>query len=215
MINQIKILPIRERVAAEFRKAILTGVFAAGEELTQDKLAGMLGVSRMPVREAIQILANEGLIKIFPNRSAVVREIPKDFIKEHFEARILLEGEAAARACTRFESLDDILSIHKEYREAIDTHNIDQVHLLNQSFHITIWDVSENMKIRSFILQLWNGLSIITVTKSLKNTYQEHEAIIQAFREKDPEKARQAMKKHLENSMQNILLSQKINIHEK
>lgn len=210
MIKPIKMLPARERVAAELRKAILSGNFQAGQELAQDKIAEMLGVSRMPVREAIHILASEGLIEVCPNRSAVVREVPTNFILEHFEVRILLECEAAARACMRFENLDEILSIHEEHRIAIETNDIEQVQATNQSFHIMIWDAADNIKMKAFLTQLWNGLSINMVNKKIDHVHQEHEAIVQAFCDRDPEAVRRAMKKHLERSMQDIIDSQKI-----
>lgn len=212
MVRQIQILPARELVASELRKLILTRQFKAGEELKQDKIAEMFGVSRMPVREAIRILANEGLLKTSPNRSAVVTDIPEDFIKEHFEVRILLECEATARACTRFKSLDELISIHEKHRQAIKSGDIEQVKALNQSFHIMIWDAAENTKMKTFLKQLWNGLFPVTATSSLTHTDEEHEVIMQAFKEKNPEKARKAMKTHLESSMENILKSQKNNM---
>jgi DNA-binding GntR family transcriptional regulator len=213
MVRQVKILPARELVASEIRKAILTGKFQAGEELTQDKVAEMLGVSRMPVREAINILANEGLLITAPNKSAVVSEIPSNYIKEHFEARILLECEATERASTRFENLDEITSIHERYGEAINANDMEQVHYFNQEFHYMIWDVAENRKIKAFLLQLWNGLPMTIDAKLLDKTHEEHESIMQAFREKDPIKAKQAMRIHLESSMRRIADCQQVNIN--
>jgi DNA-binding GntR family transcriptional regulator len=205
MVKPVKLLSARELVASELRKAILTGKFSEGEEITQEKVAEMLGVSRMPVREAISILANDGLLKTFPNKSAIVAEIPDNYIKEHFQVRILLEGEATALACNNFENLEEIIDIHEQHNKAIEDGDIEQVHLLNQSFHIMIWDAAKNKKLKALLLQLWNGLSIVDKNKSLIHKHREHDIIIQAFKEKNPEKARQAMKKHLESSMKGIL----------
>src|SRR5690554_2046662 len=120
MVKPVKLLSARELVASELRKAILTGKFSEGEEITQEKVAEMLGVSRMPVREAISILANDGLLKTFPNKSAIVAEIPDNYIKEHFQVRILLEGEATALACNNFENLEEIIDIHEQHNKAIE-----------------------------------------------------------------------------------------------
>lgn len=66
-IEKIKVLPVREQVASILRKAILTGDLEEGRELTLDEIATQVGVSSMPVREAFQILANDGLIKLRHN----------------------------------------------------------------------------------------------------------------------------------------------------
>ncbi|MDW7671031.1 MAG: GntR family transcriptional regulator [Bacillota bacterium] len=205
MIKPLKILPARERVAAELRKAILTEMFKIGTELTQDKIAEMMGVSRMPVREAIHILASEGLVELRPNRSAVVREIPIDYIKEHYEVRILLECEAAARAATRIENLDHLEYIHEQHKRAIDINDMKSLQECNQSFHIVLWDAAENAKLKVYLTQLWNGLAIDMRYHDTNRMHSEHAAIIQSLRDRNPESARVIMKKHLERSMQCIL----------
>ena len=213
MLNQIKILPARERVASELRKAIMSGSFAPGEELVQDKLAEKLGVSRMPVREAMQILSTEGLIELRPNKGAVVKEITDKFIRDHFEVKMLLECEAAARAATRYTSLDEILDIHEQNRLAIVHNDIERVSLCNQAFHINIWDTSGNHKMKEVLYQLWNGLSVGTVFNEIDQailSHEEHGRIIETFRNKDPEKARSEIKLHIDRSMMNIINSPRI-----
>ena len=71
-LRPIEMLPARERVASALRKAIMSQYFKKGEELSIDKVAAMLGVSATPVREAYQILSSEGLIKLRPNKGAIV-----------------------------------------------------------------------------------------------------------------------------------------------
>jgi DNA-binding GntR family transcriptional regulator len=211
MVKQVKILSAKELVTSELRKAILTGQFKTGEELTQDKIAEMLGVSRMPVREAINTLASEGLIKTFPNRSAVVAEVPSNFIKEHFEVRILLECEAAARACEFMteEQLQEIVELHVQHEKAIKEKKLELVKSTNELMHIAIWDAANNSKMKLFLTQLWNGLSTALINKALDKSHMEHEELIQAFKNRDKKKAKEAMKKHLESSMRSIIESKK------
>ena len=203
MVKPIKLLPARDVVASKLRKAILTGVFKPGEELRQDKIAEMLGVSRMPVREAIRILSNEGLLKTSPNKSAIVTDIPSNYIKEYFELRILLECEAVSRATTNLNDLTEIISINEDYKKAILSGDTEQARILNEAFHLLIWDAAENSKLKSFLIQLWNGLSVLS--DNIKYTYEEHEAIIDAFKRKNSEDAKKTMKIHLERSMKNLL----------
>jgi len=80
-----------ERVAALLRERILSGSYADGHALRQEKLAAELGCSRIPVREAIRQLEAEGLVITIPRRGAMVAEMPVDRIRESFELRAVLE----------------------------------------------------------------------------------------------------------------------------
>ena len=206
MVNQIKILPTRERVASELRKAILTEDFAPGTELNQSKFADMLGVSRMPVREAIQMLASEGLIEMRPNRSAIVQQVPDAFIREHFDVRILLECEAAARACANMKEYRQLLKeIHAHHKEAVESGRMEDIQDTNQSFHILIWDAAGNRRLKTLLMQLWNGVAISRPSDSILHLHDEHDQVVAALINEDPGAAREAMRRHLERSMQDIL----------
>jgi DNA-binding GntR family transcriptional regulator len=88
------------------REQILSGNFAAGMRLKTEELAEMLGVSRMPIRDALQQLHSEGLVEIRPNRGAVVTRLTADEILELFEIRAALEGLAARHACDNLRASD-------------------------------------------------------------------------------------------------------------
>jgi DNA-binding GntR family transcriptional regulator len=222
MLKQINILPIRERVASELRNAIFSGSFVPGQELGQDFLAEKLGVSRMPVREALQILANEGLIELRVNRGAIVKEVTTTSIQEHFEIRILLECEAVARACKRIIDFAELDFIHEEQRKAIESMDVEKANMCNQALHMYIWEHSGNSKLKNILVQLWNGLSIGTVVRPvdhMKLSFNEHAQIIQALKNHDEAAARTIMKAHLERSMENMIKrpmnNQKPNFSEK
>ena len=97
-MRQINSQLTRDKVVAELRRDILYGVLTANQELYQDKIAEELGVSRMPVREALQILSNEGLVNVRPNKVATVNDVSEKFIRDHFSVRALLEKEAIGLA---------------------------------------------------------------------------------------------------------------------
>lgn len=80
------------------RKAILSRDLVEGQEITLEGIARLVGVSSMPVREAFQILAADGLIQVRPNKGAVVLGINEQTIREHYEIRAVLESEAVAKA---------------------------------------------------------------------------------------------------------------------
>ncbi len=210
MLKQIEVLPVRERVASELRNAIFSGKFTSGQELRQDNLAQMLGVSRMPIREALQILSSEGLIKLRANRGAIVQEVSAQYIQEHFEVRLILECEAVAKAClSGLSDVEHLEFIHESQRKAIDNSDMDETNLCNQAFHMTIWEGSGNNKIKSILVQLWNGLSIGSVIQPVihaNKSFEEHALIIKAIKESQPDMARAVMKQHITRSLENMLL---------
>lgn len=209
MLKQITVLPIRERVASELRNAIFSGSFSAGQELGQDFLASKLGVSRMPVREALQILAAEGLIELRTNRGAIVKDISSEYIREHFEVRLTLESDAVARACALIDDLSELEYIHEEQRKAIEANDMDKTNLCNQAFHMYVWSHAGNSKLKALLVQLWNGLSIGTVVQPTIHawkSFEEHGQVIEAFRRKDAETAVRIMKAHIVRSMENMMM---------
>jgi DNA-binding GntR family transcriptional regulator len=111
-----------DEVAAELRRMVISGELEGGQRLTQDKLAKTLGVSTMPVREALLRLAAEGLIIAEPNRSFSVATNTDDDLRDIFWMYGLLCGELARRACLRAddELLESLRASHARYREGID-----------------------------------------------------------------------------------------------
>ncbi|WP_319560486.1 GntR family transcriptional regulator [Marispirochaeta sp.] len=209
MLKQIVALPMRERVASELRNAIFSGKFGPGYELRQDYLANKFGVSRMPVREALYILSGEGLVKLRANKGAIVKNITKDFVREHFELRLILECEAIARACQFTEDISELEYIHAQQKKAIDSLDMVTTGECNQALHMVIWKNAKNTKMESLLEHLWNGLSTgIVVTPQLhaKESYDEHSLMIKAIKEKNPELGREVMKKHITRSMENMLM---------
>ena len=84
----------KEKVAEELRKAILSRQMKEGEVLSLESVATQLNVSAMPVREAFQILARDGLLQLRKNKGAVVLGITETYIKEHYQLRAILESAA-------------------------------------------------------------------------------------------------------------------------
>ena len=100
-MRQISSQLTRDKIVSELRREILFGSLKPGQELYQDKIAEELNVSRTPVREALQVLSNEGLVSVRPNKIATVNEISDKFLDDFFEIRLLLEKESVRRICER------------------------------------------------------------------------------------------------------------------
>jgi len=207
-INKVKLLPAREQVASVLRKAILSRELKEGQEITLEEIAGQVGVSVTPVREAFQILASDGLIKLRPNKGAVVLGINEKVIKDHYETRAVLEGEAAARASAVGIDLSEIELAYQSSVRALEENNSSEYSRYNQLFHMEIWEAAGNLKIKSLLSSMWNGLSMghkVTEEDYAKISIYEHNKILDAIRAHDSERARKNMQQHITRSMNNIL----------
>ena len=142
-METIQVLPIRVRVTAVLRKALLSGEYQPGEELSLTEMAAKLGVSRTPVREAFQSLAAEGLLELRMNRGAIVTGIDEKFIQDHFQVRILLEGEAAARAAGNAMDTRELTALQQWAQDHRDTMSEQEYQDYNQQFHTAIWRAAE------------------------------------------------------------------------
>jgi DNA-binding GntR family transcriptional regulator len=111
-----------EQVAAHIRHAVITGELRPGERLRQDDIAADLGVSRIPVREAIITLDREGWLRLEPNRGAYVAALEADDVRDHYELRGLVLGLVARRATAAAtgHQIDDLVGWHRAMRDAPD-----------------------------------------------------------------------------------------------
>lgn len=207
-IKKIQLLPAREQVASALREAILKRQIKEGEELTLEGAAQALGVSSTPIREAFQILAADGLLKLRPNKGAIVLGINEKTIRDHYETRAVLESEAAARAARKGTDLSDILYAYESTQRAMNENDFTGYSEGNQAFHMAIWQAADNEKMKSYLSGLWNGLSMghkVTEEDYAKISIYEHGRILEALKENDEAKARSRMHAHIIRSMENIL----------
>lgn len=207
-LKPIVLLPARERVASELRKAILSKQIAAGEVLTLESVAEQLGVSATPVREAFQILDRDGLIRLKTNKGAVVLGMTRERLREHYQVRAALESETCILCCEQETDLSGIERSVREARKALDLNDSAQYGDFNQSFHYEIWKASGNEKLKSMLSELWNGLSMgveSTVSAYAQGSQREHEEILTALQARDAASARDAMRRHILRSLEDML----------
>lgn len=216
MINlkKVQMLPAREQVASILRSSILSGGISKGQSITLDSIGEQVGMSRTPVREAFQILANEGLLELRQNRCAIVKGISIEAIKDHYEMRILLETEALRRACEHMndETLKAIQTVNKQGQRAKEAGDTEAYNLANQAFHMTIWEAADSEKLKSFLSLLWNGLSmnhLVTAQEYAGISLADHNKIVEQLEKKDYEGACETMRQHIIYSMNSTLANYK------
>ena len=207
-MEKFEIMPVRVKVTAVLKKAILSGEYRKGEELSLTDIASKLGVSRTPVREAFQALEADGLIKLRMNKGAIVQGIDEKFIRDHYEIRTLLEGEAAARAAARGMDITALLDETCTARSNQSFTDKEYYEDLNQRIHMAIWKAADNQRLYSYLMNLWNGPSIGKTTveeNHYKISTDEHIATLKAISDRNPEEARRIMSEHITRSMNNML----------
>ncbi len=187
------------------RNSIFSGKFQPGHQLKEEELAGLLNVSRTPVREALRQLADQGLIEIRANRRSYVADVTEAQFEELMDILSFLESYSAARAATRIskEELDELKQINAEIEKAVD----DDPHFLqlNSRFHRAIHRAAGSHKLYELIdriIDFHHNLyfkfgQIPARHNPLSVT--EHQNIIEALEDGDEEYAALMMKAHTES----------------
>lgn len=209
-MDTIEVLPIRVRITAILRKALLSGEFAPGEELSLSDTAARLGVSRTPVREAFQSLAAEGLLELRMNRGAIVTGIDEKFIRDHFEVRQLLEAEALAGAIRNRPPLRELEGIQAWAEEHQKTMTEEEYRDYNQRFHMALWEADGNKRLKALLMNLWNGPSAGKAGRDTAHeqiSIREHRQMLECIRRGDIPGGKATMEQHIKRSMENILRS--------
>ena len=200
---------IAGQVAERLKAEILAGERAAGTRLRQVEIAERFGVSTTPVREALATLQREGLVRLHPQRGAVVFLPSIDDLKEHYEIRAALEALAAAKAAERFEPewatpLEGLLDVMTEAPPAAD------YIALNQRFHTTLYEHSGRAQLVAMIAGLRDASSAyLHIYRSAEDfpaerLDSEHREILAACMTRDPKRAATATRVHLENTVEHV-----------
>ncbi len=194
------------------RDNILEGKYSPDEKLVEIKLADELGVSRTPVREALKQLELEGLVENIPNRGVIVKGISKQDISDIYTIRLAIEAIAVDWAMERMT--DDDLDKLKELYELMEFYTIKKdvlkISELNSQFHEIIYKATKSRYLEQ-ILKDFQYYIKTTRNKSLKtpgrldSALDEHKAILDAFLERDAEKAKIVLTEHIDTSKRNAI----------
>ncbi len=206
--------PSLDEVVYRFlREAILLpDGLSAGERIDEQGLAGRLGVSRTPIREAIRRLEAEGLVKRAPRRGAFVVDFSPTVIDDLFSVREVLEGLAARLAATRALEAEITLlqEVFRRYADAVRARDIGAILQEDVRFHDLIAGASRNERLLATIrmfrdqLQLLRARSVAVAGRSEKS-YQEMGRILDAVVRRAPAEAEEAMRLHIRGAQQDVL----------
>ena len=201
-----------DRAVETLRGRILAGHFAGGERLGEVELAGELGMSRTPVRQALLRLSAEGLVEVAPNRGARVVARSDKELEYVFELRARLEGLAARKAATRAteEQLDLLDDIARRIGEHAATRDMDRVYELNTCFHATLIDIADSATLATSVSGLVHAAVMARTQSSfddaaLQRSVNHHIEIVAALRASDADWAESVMRSHLLSARASLL----------
>lgn len=195
-----------ERAYAAIRAALMSGALKAGEQVTEDQLCQLAGVSRTPVREAVRRLENELLLVRSDTKRLFVADWSGDDIEEMFALRQMLECHAAERAATRLtaEQIALLETANRELTAAVDQPVPDVARFLeaNRSFHETIIEAAHSPRLAGLLARLVEAPVLLRTARTyspedLRQSGRDHDELIAAFAARDPEWARAVMGSHL------------------
>lgn len=179
-------LSLHGKVIEELRQAILSGRLKPGERLVEGRLADEFGVSRNPVREAIRVLASEGLIEVTARRGASVVSMTEEEARETIEVRALLEGHNARLAARRHdkEVLRRIEAVLNKGAEAVAAGRYELLSDLNQQFHYELAAAGQNRVLGDLLKRLRERTAMLfspTDPVRQARTWEEHAGILRAI----------------------------------
>jgi len=179
-------------VADELRRGILTGRRKPGDRLVEDRLSAELGVSRVPIREALRLLAAEGLVEVQPRRGASVAEFSAEVARDLVEVRAMLEG-LNARLAARHRApaiIAELRQVLAEGNTAALSGNVGDLVRLNGEFHDKLAEAGRNSILWDIMRTLRERTSLVFAANTARRSRQdwdEHSRILAAVIEGDEE----------------------------
>ena len=187
------------------RDQIQVGHLAGGARIKPEDVAAELGISRMPVREAIRQLDTEGLLTIRPNRGAIVTMFGADHLSELFEMRAVLEGLCARRAAADFDedAFDELTLLLNRLNRAQG--DIDLWIERHEAFHDYICQRANRPHTSAEVRRLRAAVEPYlrlsqTQTVTMGDSARQHQELIDVLRSRDPERAEAVMRHHIDST---------------
>jgi DNA-binding GntR family transcriptional regulator len=200
-------------VADLLRRRIVTGYYKGGHQMRQEAIAAELGVSRIPVREALLQLVKEGLASYQPHKGATVAMLSVKDAQEIFDARYLLEPAVAKMAIQNANEthIERIRGALKDYETAVkESKPPDELSNLNWIFHTTLCEPADRPRTMSILTALYNAADRylrlqINFAKAQKRAVIDHRKIFAAYQAKDQRGTVKLLQVHISNAREDVM----------
>lgn len=200
-------LTLTEQIAAELRDMILQNQFAPDGRIRERDVCKTLNVSRTPLREAIRMLASEGLVELIPNRGAVVTSPSAEEVSDMLQLLGVLEAYAGERACELItqEEINEIKALQYEMLAAYSRGDRLQYFKLNQSIHLTLVKAARSGALLDSHTRLNARLYRVRYLSNMRNelwgsAIEEHNNILAALENRDAQTLSTLLREHLKST---------------
>jgi len=209
--------PVRELVLERLREAILNRTLKPGDRIVEAELAQVFNVSRTPVREALRVLEAEGLLRRIPRKGLFVRGITREDVVEIYSIRIALESLAVSIAVERITPVEisrlaKLVDQMKKYTESKES---DKLFSVCQEFNDILVRASRMPRLIKLVKVYMEYLEQFRAISMAKHERQvaalrEHEEILRAVVDRNPQEAEMAVKRHLRGALEAFLKEERI-----
>lgn len=203
---------LHQQVAVRLRQRIVEGQLAPGAKLNERELSELLDVSRTPLREAIKMLAAEGLVELLPNRGAVVAQMSAQDVADTFEVIAGLEGQSGELAAQRITEpeLAEIRALHFEMLAAYTRRDLPTYYRINAQIHTLINAAARN----PVLAQTWRNVNARLQALRFRSNFdeakwkravKEHERMVELLGTRDAAGLRALLIEHLMHKRDAVL----------
>ena len=207
---------LREEVYQSLKKSILHGKLKGGQRLIEEQLAGQIGISRTPVREAFHKLERDDLVSRLPRGGFAVREFTKEDVEEIFGIRIALESYAAYLASLHItpERISALEKKVEELESTLKKGEYDKAIQLQTEFHDLLYKLCKSKKLLEMINNFRDYFyryrsALLQAKDGLKSSIEDHQSMLGAMKKKNPRLVERVVRKHLERGKD--LITKEIN----
>jgi DNA-binding GntR family transcriptional regulator len=200
-----------EEVAELLRQRIFKRELEPGSWIDELKIAEEFGISRTPLREALKVLAAEGLVTMKVRRGAYVTEVSTQDLSDVYHLLSLLESDAAGVVAEKAtpQEIRELEQLHKDLETAAKpgTDNTDQFFAVNEHFHMRLLEIANNRWRDQMVMDLRKVMKLnrhnsLLKTGRIAESLQEHRAIMAALVARDGALTRQRMQEHFANGLE-------------
>jgi DNA-binding GntR family transcriptional regulator len=211
-IIEISRVALHDQVAARLRTMLVEGRIPPGAKLNERTLCEQLRVSRTPLREAIKLLAAEGLVDLLPNRGAVAVKLTETDVLNTFEVLAELEGVSGELAARRIsdEQLSELRASHFEMMACFERQELSGYYRLNAQIHTLINDAAANPVLTGAYKSINARVQSLRFRTNQnaakwKRAIKEHEVMLEALTARDSATMREVLVQHLNNKRDTVL----------
>ena len=210
-IQMISRPSLHEELVERIRGLITDGTLPAGSKVPEKELCTQFGVSRTPMREALKVLAVDGLISLETNRGAWVRKLTLEELEEVFPVMGALEALSGELACKHItdEEIEQVATLHQEMIGHYENENLDEYFRTNQQIHETILKASRNATLaaqyRSLAARVRRARYLANMSQPRwQQAVEEHEEILSALEKRDGRRLAKILRRHMENKFETV-----------